>query len=1362
MAIVHRVGQPASEGERLLIRELQSTLSNDYIVYHNFEIPSGNGQFFEYDVVVVAPHAIYVIEDKYWHGVIKGNDSRIVLSSKTESNPLQQVSRQAKVLKNYLQSKNPLLRQVWIEDVINFSGRDVEIAVKGNSRSKMTTLKTISHYIQQDRVHTDRSRIRIPFDQLKNLVLEEMQTFQPIPEKKKRFHNYEEIYLEKQTELYNEYIVINKDVGSDKEYVLKEFFMDPYLSREEQEKQMHLLRNDFKKLEGMNDVKGVVKPITAFIPDGDNSRFCVVYQKIDGKSLMEYFLEEKQLSTEKVKDLFLKTVKILGEVHREGIIHRNLTPSNILVDQREQVILQNFEFSRLVDPSSQTTIMTEALSEGLDRRYTPGKVLTSHNLASPASDLYSIGRIYYDLLAGNDQNNPERENGRLPAIQGVADEELMNVITKMCHHHVKEWYESADEILDMLEEQKEEEPSQEEKQVMETPEIYEVGSEIDSRYKILKRLGQGGTSNVYQAFYVPTEETFAIKVMKNSQISNINVVRKEYQRLRTINHPHIAKVYDVDSVHQGQQYLLKMEYIEGKSMQQLFDEQNSFSILQVIKWARELLDALIYLQNLEIPIIHADIKPANIMVRDGKTLLIDFNISRDADQSTIIGGTTRYLAPDVHEIGAKPSLDTFSLGIVLYELLSNGEYPFEDSMPDLGDSPKLLREFRPTVSEALSQWVEKACQPYHNDRFKTPQEMLEALDTIESYYSEIKVKLPTYDFSAIKPYPEQINSQYDNYLIPHFQSLYSQSPISNKGTRGLDPFAKINYVETKLENTLLQKIADGSFQLVIITGNAGDGKTAFIQNLEYQLLDKEGKLIEDKDNGKVIDFRGIRLITNYDGSQDEGDKLNEDVLDEFFDAFAGENPFSPQSGDRKEVRLIAINEGRLMEFLSSHDEKYRVLLQRIESYLRLRENEETEFSLVNLNWRSVVARDELSPSILEKLIDKFSDPQITEQCGTCKSKEICPIYYNLTSLQDEAVGPQIKENIRKVVETVHFRKKLHITMRDIRSSLSYILYGTMNCRDIEKLGRYASVDNSRKLLTGYYYNAIFNMGNSVDRLMMELGKVDVSEVSVPHIENTLASQSSSDQELYAIKDLSYHPKDTDLLDVLFQQRPIQPTELMEVDKVEAFKAFVSISKRKYYFESLDNDPYILLPYPSLKRFKRLLEGKVNPESELSEVLQAISTSEGVHHAYTKDKLALKESKWNRADFISLRIFPRENFTLKIQDLGQETQFIEYSPDMIQLRYHSSEQGKRIMLDLTLDLYELLQKVKNGYVPSTYELRGGFMNLTIFKTQLLSQTYNELVLIEKNKDLYKVKKADGKLSLFALEGGEQLEEYRKES
>ncbi|TFH59634.1 protein kinase domain-containing protein [Peribacillus frigoritolerans] len=1356
MAIVHRVGQPASEGERLLIRELQSTLSNDFIIYHNFEIPSGNGQFFEYDIVVVAPHAIYVIEDKYWHGEIKGNDSRIVLSNKTESNPLQQVSRQAKVLKNYLQSKNPLLRQVWIEDVINFSGRDVQISVKGNSRSKMTTLKTISHFIQGNRVHTDQSRMRISFDQLKPLVLQEMKTFQPIPKKNRCFHHYEEVYLEKQTELYNEYIVVNKDTGSDKQYVLKEFFMEPYLSREEQKQQMHLLRNDNKKLEGMSDVRGVVKPITAFIPDGDESRFCVVYQKVDGKSLMEYFLEEKKLSEEKIKDIFLKTVKIMKEVHNEGIIHRNLTPSNILIDQREQVILQNFEFSRLVDASSQTTIMTEALSEGLDTRYTPGRVLSSHNLASPASDLYSVGRIFYDLLVGKDQNNLDRENGKLPAIQGVADEELMNVIIKMSHHHYKEWYQSADEILEIFKEESEEQAAEE--NPVETPEVYEEGSEIDSRYKILKRLGQGGTSNVYKTFYVPTEETFAIKVMKNSQISNINVVRKEYHRLRSINHPHIAKGYDVDSVHQGNQYFLKMEFIEGKSMQQLLDEQNSFSILQVIKWARELLDALIYLQSLEVPIIHADIKPANIMVRDGKTLLIDFNISRDADQSTIIGGTKRYLAPDVHEIGAKPSLDTFSLAIVLYELLSNGEYPFEDYMPELGEEPKPLETYRPTVSSELASWVEKACHPYHNERFRTPQDMLEALDDIASYYSEIKVKLPENDFSEIEPYPETINNQYDNYLIPYFQSLYSQSPISNKGTRGLDTFAKSNYVETKLEKTLLQKIADGAFQLVIITGNAGDGKTAFIQNLENQLLDEDGKLVEDGSNGKVIDFRGIRLITNYDGSQDEGDKLNEDVLDEFFNVFAGDDPFSYKPDERKEVRLIAINEGRLMEFLSSRDEKYGKLFQHVESYLRLRENRETKFSLVNLNWRSIVAQDENTTSILEKLIDKFTDTRITELCDNCKVKDACAIYYNVTSIQDEAVGPQIKENIRNVVETVHLRKKLHITMRDIRSALSYILYGTKNCREIKRLARYTSLANSEALLTGFYYNSVFNMGQSVDRLMKELGKVDVSEVSVPHIENTLASQPSSDQELYAIKDLSYEPKETKLLDIFYEHRPIHSNELMEVGKVEAFKTFVSISKRKYYFESLDNDPYILLPYPSLKQFSSILNRDKDLQQELTEVLKAISYSEGVRHPFTKDKLALKESKWKTTEFVSLRIFPRGNFELIVQDLGQETQFIEYSPDAIQLRYQSGKQGKRIMLDLTLDLYELLQKVKSGYVPSTYELRGSFMNLSIFKTQLLSQSYNQLLLTEKNRGFYMVEKKDGKLSLSALEGEEPIDKF----
>ncbi|PES23083.1 protein kinase domain-containing protein, partial [Bacillus thuringiensis] len=98
---------------------------------------------------------------------------------------------------------------------------------------------------------------------------------------------------------------------------------------------------------------------------------------------------------------------------------------------------------------------------------------------------------------------------------------------------------------------------------------------------------------------------------------------------------------------------------------------------QVINWAKELLDALSYLQNQPKPIGHADIKPGNVMVNDeGKLVLIDFNISRREDDSKLIGATPRYAAPDAHLIGIDASIDTYALGVLLYELLSNGKHPY--------------------------------------------------------------------------------------------------------------------------------------------------------------------------------------------------------------------------------------------------------------------------------------------------------------------------------------------------------------------------------------------------------------------------------------------------------------------------------------------------------------------------------------------------------------------------------------------------------------------------------------------------------------------------------------------------------------
>ncbi|NKW96659.1 protein kinase domain-containing protein [Bacillus toyonensis] len=1346
MAIVYQAGHTASDGEKLLIRELKASLPEDYHIYHNFEVPSSNGQFFEFDIVVVAPHAIYVIEDKYWHGEISGNDTKVVLGgSMIKNNPIGQVSRQAKVLKSYLVGQDSLLSSVWIEDIIHFSGRNVRISVKGNSRRKMHTLKSIKEFLQSpDKLNSNQNRNPSLTTSIQKRALRLFSIFEPIKSNKKEFLNYRMKEKTTQTEFYNEYVVYDSSIRNSPEFVLREFFMDPYLSGEDQMKQMHLIKNDYQTLVQLDEIKGIVQPKTGFVPDGDESRYCVVYRYPKGKPLVEWFLQNKHMDESKIRLLFTQALKVLKEVHKHGIIHRNLSTSNILVDNEDQIYFQNFEFSRVMDSDTKSTILTKTLVETLNDRYTPLRVRGNFSLANEGSDLYSLARIFYDLLAGDDTKDWDTLGGELPVVCTVEDHELMKVIQKMGHDHPSKWYLNADKALQDLQKEEEQPTRSSFNKLNDDKIIFESEDVIEGRYLIEARLGQGGTSNVYKAYFIPREQSMAIKVMKQNLV-NVDVVRGEFDRLQKLDHPHIAKAYDIDSINNGRQYLLKMEYVSGKSLQQLIEEDTEFSVRQVINWAKEILNALCYLQNQPIPIVHADIKPGNVMVNDvGKLVLIDFNISRREGDSRLIGATPRYAAPDAHFVGIDASIDTYALGVLIYELLSNGQHPYENGQPDQGVEPIPLTKWRRTISKELNDWVIKACSFLKEDRFCKPIDMLKGLNDIQKLVKDVTMAETKVDISKISPLSPSINQKYTNHLIPYYQSLYSQSSISNKGTRGLDKFAEANYIDTQLDQKLRQMIIDGKYQLVIITGNAGDGKTAFIQRLESILIKNGGKIEAEKGNGKDIQFQGIKLITNYDGSQDEGDVVNEQVLEAFFAPYATDQPFDLSVEQTKEVRLIAINEGRLMEFLDNP--KYRSLFNTVESYLRKRVKDEEEFVLVNLNWRSVVAKTETELSIVEKLLGQLADPHVTEGCEVCNEKYICPICFNIKTLNDETIGPQVKENIRRVFEVVHLRKKFHITMRDIRSALSYIIFGTKTSDEIKALMKGGSLESLKELSDMYYYNSMFNTGNSSDRLMRELKNIDVAKGAIPQIEKKLSQVSSSNQKMYAAKDFDGVEKEANVLDAFFEEKPVGSDQISNLYRVRSFKRFVEMSKRKYFFESMDQDSNHLLPYRSYEKFIKLFDDEDTLNKERDLILRAISYTEEIRIPL-KDTLCLRESKWRTDDLISMRVFPMKDFKLETLMIGTEVEFAEYKKDAFKLVY---TQNPRISFEVTLDLYELLHKVIQGYVPTAYELRGAFMNLAIFKRQLLSQHYEEVILSDSSGQ-YMAKKEGKKLVLLPIEG-----------
>src|SRR5262249_13394826 len=164
--------------------------------------------------------------------------------------------------------------------------------------------------------------------------------------------------------------------------------------------------------------------------------------------------------------------------------------------------------------------------------------------------------------------------------------------------------------------------------------------------------------------------------------------------------------------------------------------------------------------------------------------------------------------------------------------------------------------------------------------------------------------------SLLQPHKPNFNP-----FVSKLLTMYSQSPRTNAGTRGLDIIGRDTYVKTLLDERLRPAVLSGEFRLVIVTGNAGDGKTAFIQQIEREVPSG----LEQLSNGSSFVLNGRRFLTNYDGSQDEQNKANDEVLQEFLKPFEGRDA---AEWPNDETRVMAINEGRLVDFLTEHHDRF--------------------------------------------------------------------------------------------------------------------------------------------------------------------------------------------------------------------------------------------------------------------------------------------------------------------------------------------------------------------------------------------------------------------------------------------------------
>jgi serine/threonine protein kinase len=262
---------------------------------------------------------------------------------------------------------------------------------------------------------------------------------------------------------------------------------------------------------------------------------------------------------------------------------------------------------------------------------------------------------------------------------------------------------------------------------------------FNNRYRLDRKLGEGGMASVYCGTDIVLRRRVAIKVLREQYAADQEFVRRFYQEAESaarLSHPNIVNTYDVGR--EGDTYFIVMELVDGPSLAEIIAADGKLPEPVAIDYATQIASGLAYAHRMGL--LHRDIKPANVLVtKDDVVKLSDFGIARAVSTQTmtmtkpgLVMGSVYYMPPE-QALGSElhEASDLYSLGIVLYQMLTGelpytGESPVSVALRHVHDPVPLLDK-KYGVSPALTAIVNRLLQKKPENRFQSASELASAL-----------------------------------------------------------------------------------------------------------------------------------------------------------------------------------------------------------------------------------------------------------------------------------------------------------------------------------------------------------------------------------------------------------------------------------------------------------------------------------------------------------------------------------------------------------------------------------------------------------------------------------------------------------
>lgn len=724
--------------------------------------------------------------------------------------------------------------------------------------------------------------------------------------------------------------------------------------------------------------------------------------------------------------------------HEPRLTHRNLHPWSLRVRHNNRPLFTDFRLGRL---EGAATISARAIDFGERAPFVAPEVLNAGlAVASRQSDVYSVCRTLATLFTTDSPDGVKileiLEQGcgadlgaraeltqliaaleavPLPPSSGMADADESATVTPPL---VAYWDEDTEVPF------------------------------LDSTYKVLTRLGRGGIGQAFKVVEIDPEKnekfgTYVAKAVSHQADGQATIRAYKHARSHSI-HPHLATIHAIAADWRADRFVALLNWVEGQPLEALFgvlglyaadwgvaagetsDDARAEHLAR--RWLAQLCEGLQAFH--QVHLVHGDVSPRNILVQDDRVILTDYDTVAPCGEPAR-GGTLHYCSPEVQQRQAvQPSDDVFALAASFFHLLTD-RLPFvhdEELRKDLGlnwgeDAGRFPQ---------LHAFFARATAAQRSARFAHAQEALQMLQR------------PTSPLPA--PTPTLAEQQ-----VPWLRDLLSAYPGSrygNQETRGLDSdFALATYVETCLDQRLYEDVAQGAVNLVILFGNAGDGKTALLQHLAYQL---SGARIPSSQRVWTQQLpNGQHIKINLDGSASWNGQGADALLDALFAPF--QQPDYPQ--DR--THIVAINSGKLLEWLDAQTEETYLTEQLREALLEDTPPQDPRLRLIDLNQRSLVGgfnaqAGTLSSGFFDTLVERLlggADQDPWAVCPRCTAQARCTAWATVQLWRDPEAGARFKTRLLDALQACHQRGEIHITARELRAALSYILFGLDACAD---------------------------------------------------------------------------------------------------------------------------------------------------------------------------------------------------------------------------------------------------------------------------------------------------------------------------